>query len=328
MLSWVGNQPELSLMIKLIVLVGPTGVGKTDISIQLAEKLSGEIISADSRLFYRGMDIGTAKPTQAQRKIVPHHLIDVANPDETWSLALFQERARRAIEEIHEKGHLPFLVGGTGQYVRAVTQGWDIPKVEPDPRLRAVLEKWAKEIGQEGLHQRLAALDPAAAQGIDPRNLRRCVRALEVILGTGRRFSDQRQRSPSPYQVLMLGLTLPRQELYARIDERVDNMIKAGLVGEVQNLLDQGFTPDLPTMSAIGYSEVVNYLRGEYNLEEAVKKIKWRTHAFVRRQANWFKPDDPNIRWFHAGEDALSRIEEAISRFMVDSDSSPVELPE
>ncbi|HTP01063.1 MAG TPA: tRNA (adenosine(37)-N6)-dimethylallyltransferase MiaA, partial [Anaerolineales bacterium] len=178
----------------MVFLVGPTAVGKTEIAIQLAEILDGEIISADSRLFYRGMDIGTAKPTPQDQKRIPHHLIDIADPDQTLSLALFQRIAREVIAQVHERGKLPLLVGGTGQYVRAVTEGWEPPEVAPDPRLRNELAKLKDERGAGWLHDRLGQLDPEAAQKIDPRNVRRTIRALEVVLTTGRRFSDQRLR--------------------------------------------------------------------------------------------------------------------------------------
>lgn len=300
----------------LIAVVGPTAVGKTAAAIDLAQRLDGEIVSADSRLFYRGMDIGTAKPTLAERALVPHHLIDVANPDETWSLAMFQERARQAIGEIHARGRLPFLVGGTGQYLRAVAQGWQVPRVVPDARLRRALEDWANEIGAAGLHTRLASLDALAAERIDARNLRRTIRALEVILSTGQRFSDQRQHGPSPYRLLVLGLNLPRAELYARIDARIDAMIDAGLEAEVRKLLASGYAPDLPTLSAIGYRELIAYLHGELSLAEAVAQIKHDTRVFVRRQANWFKPDDPQIHWYTAGPEALMGMEIAIRAFI------------
>jgi len=276
-------------------------VGKTELSIQIAERLGGEIVSADSRLFYRGMDIGTAKPTLAERERVPHHLIDVAEPDQIWSLALFQQQARAAIAEIHTRGKLPLLVGGTGQYIRAVIQGWDIPKVAPHPHLRAALEAWATEIGADGLHIRLASLDKPAADAIDARNLRRTVRALEVILSSGRRFSDQRQSQPSPYRLLLLGLTRPRPELYQRIDERIQMMLTAGLVAEVAGLLAQGYAPDLTTFSAIGYREIIAYIQGKITFDEAVRLMQRATRVFVRRQANWFKPDDPDIHWVRAG---------------------------
>jgi len=307
--------PDLSELQKkpgkggLIVLVGPTAVGKTETAVQLALRLCGEIISADSRLFYRGMDIGTAKPSLQERQGVPHHLIDIADPDETLSLAVFQRLARQALVEIWSRDRLPILVGGTGQYTRAVTQGWEVPPVQPDPRLRAALEVWEKEIGKEGLHARLAVLDPAAATAIDARNVRRTVRALEVILTTGRRFSDQRSSAPPDFPSLTIGLARPRDELYLRLDRRIDAMLEAGFVQEVERLLAQGYSPDLPTLSAIGYGEIAAYFLGEITLDEAVALIKRRTRIFVRRQANWFKPDDPHIHWFPAGEENLAQIE-------------------
>ncbi len=185
-------QPADPLRPPLILIVGPTAVGKTEIAIQLAGKMDGEIVSADSRLFYRGMDIGTAKPTREEQARVPHHLIDIADPDETWSLAQFQKAAREAIADIHSRGKLPFLVGGTGQYMRAVTEGWLPPEVKPDERLRSVLEKLKRERGEEWLYEKLRFLDPEAADRIDPRNVRRTIRALEVIFTTGRKFSAQR----------------------------------------------------------------------------------------------------------------------------------------
>jgi tRNA dimethylallyltransferase len=294
--------------VPLVVILGPTAVGKTALSIQLAGRLGGEIISADSRLFYRGMDVGTAKPSMKERQRIPHHLIDVTTPDQPWSLAIFQQEACRLIQEIASRGHLPFLVGGTGQYIHAVTQGWNPPGVSPDPLLRKVLENWAAEITPLGLHARLAVLDPPAANRIDPQNLRRTIRALEVIFLTGQRFSDQSQQTTSSYRLLQIGLILPRQVLYARIDERIDSMLSLGLVSEVQRLLDQGYAPDLPPFSAIGYREIIAYLQGKISLEEAVMLIKRQSRVFVRRQANWFKETDPLIHWF----DAQSLVVEAV----------------
>ena len=285
----------------LIVLVGPTAVGKTELSLRLAERLDGEIVSADSRLFYRGMDIGTAKPSLAERRRVPHHLIDVAEPDEPWSLAMFQQAAAEAIDDILRRGRQPLLVGGTGQYVHAVTHGWSPPPAAPDPRLRAALEALAAARGKDWLYARLALLDPQAAAAIDLRNLRRTVRALEVILTTGRRFSEQQGRGASRYPLVTLGLTRPRPELYARVDARIEAMFAAGLLDEVRGLLARGYSPDLPTLSAIGYRECAAVLRGEMNVEAAKVQMRHLTRIFVRRQANWFKLDDPSIRWFEAG---------------------------
>ena len=301
----------------LVVILGPTAVGKTETALQLAERLDGEIISADSRLFYRGMDIGTAKPSAQELARVPHHLVDVADPDEIWSLAMFQQAAHAAIAEIQGRGRLPFLVGGTGQYIRAVTEEWEIPGAAPNHPLREALENWAVQVGPAGLHDRLAILDPEAAARIDPRNLRRSIRALEVILQTGEKFSSQKSRGISRYRLLQLGLNRPRPELYARIDARIQGMLDAGFVAEVQALLAAGYGPELPSLSAIGYHQMIQYLQGEIDLAEAVMLMKRITRQFVRRQANWFKPDDPQINWFSAGSEAVDQMESVIRKFLV-----------
>jgi tRNA dimethylallyltransferase len=300
----------------LIVIIGPTAVGKTEISLQLAERLDGEIVSADSRLFYRHMDIGTAKPSAEEQACVPHHLIDVADPDQTWSLAMFQREAHIIISDIHNRVRLPFLVGGTGQYIRAVIEEWEIPEAAPDLRIRQALESWASEIGPDGLHQRLSVLDSTAAERIDPRNMRRTIRALEVILLTGKLFSAQKSRGPSRYRLLQLGLTRPRPELYARIDARIDAMLDDGFVDEVKGLLAAGYSPDLPSLSAIGYRQIIEYLQGEIDLEEAVMLMKRITRQFVRRQANWFKLDDPAIHWFPATPESVKAMVAAIRVFL------------
>jgi len=292
----------------VVILVGPTAVGKTALALELAGELDAEIISADSRLFYRGMDIGTAKPSKEELRSVPHHLIDITEPDQTYSLALFQREALRIIAEIQTRGKLPLVVGGTGQYVRAITEGWSIPPQQPDVRMRAAIEAWAEEIGAQALHAKLALLDPAAAAAIDWRNRRRTVRALEVIFNTGRRFSEQRSKGELPYQYKLIGLKRERAELYARIDARIEQMLADGFADEVRGLLARGYAPDAPALSAIGYGEMAAYIKGEMNLEEAVLLIKRRTRLFVRRQANWFKQDDPRIRWFSMQGDVRSVV--------------------
>jgi tRNA dimethylallyltransferase len=304
-------------LIPLVVILGPTGVGKSDIAIQLAERFNGEIVSADSRLFYRGMDIGTAKPTAEDRLRVPHHLIDVADPDKIWSLGIFQREAIRAIQKIIMKQHLPFLVGGTGQFLRSIIEGWSIPSVEPNPRLRKVLTQWAESIGTVELHTKLAILDPQAATVIDPTNQRRTIRALEVILSTGKRFSDQKKRGLMLYDPLLLGLTCPRTELYQRIDARISTMLNSGLVEEVQQLLNSGYSPELPTLSAIGYGEIVAYIQGRISLDEAIIIMKRRTRIFIRRQANWFKVNDPEIHWYQTGNAAIRDMEEMINKWLI-----------
>jgi len=300
----------------LIIIVGPTAVGKTDISIQLAERLNGEIVSADSRLFYRGMDIGTAKPTPEERRGVPHHLIDVADPGTTWSLALFQQAAAAAITAIHARRHQPLLVGGTGQYIHAVTHGWTPPVTSPDVHLRAELEAQADEKGYLVIHSELKKLDPAAAEKIDPRNVRRTIRALEVIRLTGKKFSEQGGKTEGPFRLLTIGLTRPRSELYARVDARIESMFAAGLLDEVQRLLDSGCSPELPTMSAIGYRECIQVLNGSMDVEQAKVEMRRLTRIFVRRQANWFKLADLSIHWFEAGKTNVGEIEANIRTFL------------
>jgi tRNA dimethylallyltransferase len=311
----------------LLLIVGSTAVGKTELAIQLAERLGGEIVSADSRLFYRGMDIGTAKPTPEEQSRVPHHLIDIADPDEILSLAVFQKKAREAIAGIHTRNKIPLLVGGTGQYVRAVTEGWNPPEVKPDERLRQVLEKKKEERGEHWLHEKLKILDAPAAEKIDPRNSRRTIRALEVILTTGRRFSEQRRQSESPYHLLTIGLTRPRPELYERVDQRIDAMFASGFVDEVKRLLAKGYSPSLPTMSAIGYRECIRVIQGELNEEQAKAEIRRATRVFVRRQANWFKESDTDINWFRVEEGIVGEIEAYVRAWLFpfagDGEGSP-----
>jgi tRNA dimethylallyltransferase len=304
----------------LILLVGPTAVGKTELAIQLAGRYpsGGEIVSADSRLFYRGMDIGTAKPTREEQARVPHHLIDIADPDKILSLAIFQEKAHETIAAIHKRGKLPFLVGGTGQYMRAVTEGWTPPEVVPDDRLREILGKMKEERGLIWLHDKLELIDPDAAEKIDARNVRRTIRALEVILTTGRKFSEQRGQSESPYHLITIGLTRPRSELYERVDQRIEAMFANGFVDEVKGLLEKGYSPTLPSMSAIGYRECVRVAKGELTEEQAKAEMRRVTRIFVRRQANWFKESDPQIKWFHPNQEkTVEKIEQHIRNLLI-----------
>lgn len=305
-----------NLLPVLVVVLGPTGVGKSDLAIKLAETVNGEIISADSRLFYRRMDIGTAKPTPEQRAMIPHHLIDVTDPDETWSLVKFQEIANSVISEIIDRERVPILVGGTGQYIRAIVEAWEIPAQPPDRKLRSTLENWAKEIGTEGLHERLAVLDPKAAELIDHRNLKRSIRALEVIFYTGRTFSSQRKRGSPSYRILQLGLISPREELYKKIDGRIQKMMADGFEDEVSALLAAGYSPNLSSFSAIGYRQIAEYLAGNLSLENAIKEIKRKTRQLVRRQANWFKMDDPSIHWFDATSLEIVELTGLVQKFL------------
>ena len=263
----------------LIVLFGPTAVGKTALSLALAEAIHGEILSIDSRLVYQGMDIGVA-------------------PDEVLSLAVFQRLAYAAIADVTARGRVPLLVGGTGQYISAVIEGWNIPEVRPNPALRAELEAYAAEHGPDALHARLASCDPDAATAIHPNNVRRVVRALEVFLETGQPISRLQRKTPPPYQVLQVGLTRPRDVLHRRIDARLDEMLANGLLEEVRGLLAAGVGRTLPAMSGLGYAQLAAYLAGEMTLAEAIEAIRRDTRDFARRQDVWFKKHNRAAHWF------------------------------
>jgi tRNA dimethylallyltransferase len=291
----------------VVFLVGPTGAGKSALALALAPRIQGEIISADSRLLYRGLDIGTDKPTPRMRARIPHHLIDVTDPDRPWSLAEFQTAAQSRIADIHRRGRLPLCVGGTGQYVYALTQGWIIPPAFPSSDLRERLEARSESEGPAALYSELEKADPAAAALIDPRNLRRVIRALEVVQSTGKPFSEQRRRGPVDFRPLMIGLSLPRPELYSRVDARIEAMLAAGWIDEVRALLAKGFSPDLPAFSALGYSQIARHLRGELTLDECRIEIRRATRRLIRHQANWFRAGDPDIHWLAAGTDAEDR---------------------
>lgn len=293
----------------LVAILGPTAVGKTALALRLAEHLPVEVVSADSRQVYRGMDIGTAKPSLLEQERVRHWLLDVVDPDQEFTLAQYQRLAYEAIEDIHTRGRVPLLVGGTGLYVRAVLDGLCIPEVAPNPSLRAELERQAEREGYLALHGRLRELDPAAAERIDARNVRRVIRALEVCYALARPISAAQTAVPPPYRQLRIGLALPREQLYQRIDARIDAMIAAGLVAEVQGLMAKGYQTQLPSMSGLGYRQVAQYLRGEIDLAASVALIRRDTRRFVRQQNNWFRADDPAIEWFENSE-----LEQAVFR--------------
>jgi len=292
----------------VLVVVGPTAVGKTELSLRLAEEIGGEIVSMDSRLIYRGMNIGTAKPTTAELARIPHHMIDLANPDENWSLALFRRRVLREIEDIQNRKKVAILVGGTGQYVRALMEGWEIPTQKPDYQMRTILEKWGEQIGSAALHEKLKIIDPQAAASIEPNNLRRVVRALEVVFKTGRKFSIQQLKNPPDLKFWVIGLNRPRAELYQRVDARIDAMFDAGLVEEVNGLIEKGYGEEDAPLSAIGYREVIRVLNGEISLEEAKVSMRRKTREFIRKQANWFKSTDEQIHWYEMTPDPLEAI--------------------
>lgn len=300
----------------LLVVVGPTAAGKTGLAIRLAEEFGGEIVSADSRQIYRRMDVGTAKPTPEQQSRVPHHLLDVVDPDQSLSLAQFQQMAYAAIEGILARRRLPLLVGGTGQYVMAVVEGWQVPRVPPDEALRQALYGKAREEGAEAVHALLRSRDPVAAGRIDPRNVRRVIRALEVSQSTGRPFSAQQHKEPPPYRPFFVGLTLPRPLLYRRIDARVEAMMAAGLEAEVRGLVEAGYSFGLPAMSGVGYGQFAPYYAGEATLAEVEQEIKRASRRFVRHQGNWFRADDPRIRWFEAEPDPYPTVAALIHDFL------------
>jgi tRNA dimethylallyltransferase len=281
----------------LVALVGPTAVGKTALALELAHRLPIEVVSADSRTVYRWMDIGTAKPTAAERAQVPHHLVDVVDPDEPYSLATYQQQAGAAIERIRERGRVPLLVGGAGLYISAVCEGLTLPEVPPDVEFREALEQRARVEGWQALRAELEAVDPASAARIDPRNVRRVIRALEVFQASGRPFSDWQQGTP--IDSLQFGLRLERPRLYERIDARIDTWMAGGFVEEVRGLLARGFSPELPSMSGIGYREVARYLSGELGLSEAVVLFKQATHQYAKRQMTWFG-GKPGVQWLDA----------------------------
>jgi tRNA dimethylallyltransferase len=302
----------------VVAVLGPTAVGKTEISILLAEKLNAEIISIDSRLIYVGMDIGTAKPTPEERGKVPHHLIDVTHPDTPWSLARFQSEAHKAVDDILRRGGLPLLVGGTGQYLMAIIEGWSPPPRADNEHVRNEFFSFAEEHGSVALHQRLEEIDPISASQIDHRNIRRVVRALEIHQVSGIPASQARSKSPPAFRTLLIGLTLPRHELYQRIDARIETMIDSGLIDEVSALLATGASLDMPAMSAIGYKQIVEHLEGKMSLDEAKDQMRRLTRQYVRRQANWFKPDDPRIEWFEARGNATDAAAERIQEWLAE----------
>jgi tRNA dimethylallyltransferase len=303
-------------MDKLIAIVGPTGIGKTKLAIQLARRCNGEIINADSRQIYRSMDIGTAKPTKAELASVPHHLVDIIEPNQEFSLAEYQRLAYQSIKDVQKRGKMPFLVGGSGLYVWTVLEGWIVPQVAPDVSFRREQEKKA-EMGQaEELYRELQQVDPIAAGKIDPRNVRRVIRALEVNKTSEKPFSQLQNKQPPPFQTLIIGLTAERAELYRRVDERVDDMVKRGFEAEVSKLMAKGYNLNLPSMFSIGYREIGQYLNGEMTLDEAIYKIKVGTHRFIRHQYAWFRLKDERIRWFDVDKMSEVDVENVVEEFV------------
>ena len=291
---------------KLIAIVGPTASGKTTLGISLAQKFDGEIVSADSRQIYRGMDIGTAKPTPEERRAIPHHLIDIRDPDEDYTVADYQRDAVTAINDIIARGKVPFLVGGTGLYVRAVVENLNIPKTIANPKLREEIENDIARDGFEAVFKKLVALDPDAANVVDPRNPRRVVRALEVALTTGVPFTAQRTKNAPLFETLTLGLNPAQEVLRNRIDRRIDEMMENKFIDEV-NMLVVRYGADASAFNAIGYRELIEYLNGKLTMEDSIAAIKMNTWHYAKRQLTWFKKT-PEIRWTESSDEALSFI--------------------
>jgi tRNA dimethylallyltransferase len=303
-------------LLPVVIILGATATGKTALSLELAQRWHGEIISADSRQIYRQMDIGTAKATLAQRQQVPHHLLDIVNPDENLTAAEYQTLAYQTIDTLHAQGKLPFLVGGTGQYITVVEEGWSIPHVAPDWALRAELEAFAADKGKAALYERLVAVDPQAATAIHPNNVRRVIRALEVYLVSGTPISVLQQKKPPPYQFLRLGLAMPREKLYPRADTRVEAMLTDGFVDEVRALLARGYARNLPAMTGVGYAELAAHLSGECTYAEAVQRTKFNTHDFIRRQEVWFRGHDHGILWHNVDEFHVDTLHQLIASWL------------
>ena len=282
---------------KALVLVGPTGVGKTDLSLAIAEKISVEIVSADSRQVYRYMDIGTSKPSRRQRRRVVHHLIDVVDPDQKYNAGMYGRQAREAVRGILERNRIPLIVGGSGLYIGALLDGFFEEQIGGDEVRQVLKERIAKE-GSPSLFEELKQVDPAAAERLHPNDAQRIVRALEVFLVTGRCLSEwQRALSqPCEFEPLMLGLSLPRAQLYQRIENRVERMIEAGLIREVQELIARGYTSDLNALQTVGYQEAFSFLEGKQTLAETIEMIKRNTRRYAKRQMTWFRRDS-RIRW-------------------------------
>lgn len=286
----------------VIALVGATAVGKSAAAAALARRIDGEIINADSRQVYRGMAIGTGMPSEDEQCGVPHHLYGISEPDDDFSLGRFLSAAGCAIQDIHERGKTPIVVGGTGQYVWALLEGWNVPEVAPNPDLRQELMERAEADGRHALHEELRRLDPAAAELIHPNNLIRTVRALEVVRTTGRPFSEQRTQTAPPWDIRIFGVSMEREALDERIEQRVDRQLQAGWIDEVRALLAAGYSPSLSSFRSIGYREISAYIEGRMPFDDMRQTIVSKTRRFARTQFAWFGADDERITWVDAEE--------------------------
>jgi len=296
------------MSLPLVVIAGPTAVGKSDMAVELALRFNGEIISADSVQLYKYFNIGAAKLTKEEQKGIPHHLFDILEPDQAFSVADYQKLARQKIQEINDRGKLPFLVGGTGLYIQAVIDPYEFPETMGYEEIRKKLREIWSQGGKEELYQRLQKIDPVAAKRIHPNDFRRISRALEVYYLTGKPISSYiNKEKKSLYKLAMIGLTRKRTELYQRIEARVDKMFAEGLVEEVKSILDMGYEPTIKPLQSLGYKQVVEYLRGDCDLAEAIASTKKATRNYAKRQLTWFRKDD-RIHWFSLSEEGTQQL--------------------
>ncbi|HEW91964.1 MAG TPA: tRNA (adenosine(37)-N6)-dimethylallyltransferase MiaA [Thermotogaceae bacterium] len=298
---------------RIPIICGPTAVGKTRISIEIAKEFDAEIISMDSMQIYKYMDIGTAKPSLIERKMVPHHMIDIVYPDEEYNVYKYVKEALKIVDNIRSRRKLPIFVGGTGLYVDGLTKG--IIEVEPDKELRKKLKKF-EEKNPGSLRSMLEEFDPLAAQKIHPNDLKRIIRALEVILKVKRKFSELQKNVVSSGDFVLIILNRDRKELYERVNQRVENMIESGLIEEVKELLNMGYKPNLNSMKAIGYKETIDFIRGKYKFDEYVHVLKRNSRHYARRQLIWFRRYHDNTYWINLSEMPFDKSIEEISKII------------
>lgn len=298
----------------LLAVVGATATGKTAVSVELALVLDCEIVNADSRLFYRGMNVATARPTPEEMKGVPHHLMDFLDPHDEYSLASYLKRARTVIDEISARGKLPILVGGTGQYIWALIEGWEVPEIEPDVQLRTELELRLGKGGVQPLADELTQIAPDVAANTDLLNPRRVIRAIERVRSnpSGDELSNRRKARSEPFNAHIIGLAIERSVLHQRVLDRLDTMLANGWVAEIESLLDAGYSADNRALSGIGYRQMISHLAGEYDLEEAIRLTAVATNRLIRHQNNWFKQNDPRINWVDMTDDPEEGTKSAI----------------
>lgn len=302
---------------RLIAIAGPTASGKTALSIELSRRISGEVVSCDSMMVYRGMDIGTAKPTRAEMDGIPHHMIDVADPAENYSAARYRDEARAVIADIASRGHMPIMCGGTGLYIDAVTRDMSFARTPADDELRTRLEKELNEQGAQAMHDRLSEIDPSTAARLHANDTRRVLRALEIYYSTGAPMSQSAERTGENrelYDLTLIALNMPRARLYDRINRRVDIMCAQGLFEEVQGLIANGLNRECTAMQALGYKEIAQALAGEVSREEAISNLKQRTRNYAKRQLSWLRRDT-RVNWLDIDENdtAATLTERAIA---------------